>query len=134
MAIRSTLVGTPDKNSIDAARTVTHELRRIKSALVNVSTAPNQTSTINLLTTIDASLATIDTNISSLLTSTELANWNLKAGNSTEYTYYTGIDGGNPSGSTSNVRLITYKQGATTIITQTISYNASDLVISIVTI
>ncbi len=126
MAIRSTLVGTPDKNSIDAARTVTHELRRIKSALVNVSTAPNQTSAINLL-------ATIDTNIDSLLTSTELANWNLKAGNSTEYTYYTGIDGGNPSGSTSNVRLITYKQGATTIITQTISYNAADLVISMVT-
>ena len=127
MAIRSTLVGTPDKNSIDAARTVTHELRRIKSALVNISTAPNQNSAINLL-------ATIDTNIDSLLTSTELANWNLKAGNSTEYTYYTGtVIPCNPSGSTSNVQTIVYKQGATTIITQTISYNASDLVISIVT-
>ncbi len=77
--------------------------------------------------------ATIDTNISSLLTSTELANWNLKAGNSTEYTYYTGIDTGNPSGSTSNVKLIVYKEGISTILTQTISYNASDLVISIVT-
>jgi hypothetical protein len=133
MAIRSTLVGTPDKNSIDAARTVTHELRRIKSALVNVSTAPNQTSIINLLTTIDASLTTIDTNISSLLTSTDLANWTLVAGNSIEYTYYTGIAAGNPSGSTSNVETIVYKQGATTIITQTISYNASDLAISIIT-
>ena len=88
MAIRSTLVGTPDKNSIDAARTVTHELRRIKSALVNISTAPNQTSAINLLATIDATLTTIDTNISSLLTSTELANWTLVAGNSIEYNYY----------------------------------------------
>jgi hypothetical protein len=133
MAIRSTLVGTPDKNSIDAARTVTHELRRIKSALVNVSTAPNQTSIINLLTTIDASLTTIDTNISSLLTSTDLANWTLVAGNSIEYSYYTGIAPGNPSGSTSNVETIVYKQGATIIITQTISYNASDLAISIIT-
>lgn len=133
MAIRSTLVGTPDKNAIDSSRTIVHELRRIKSSLLNVSTAPNQSSSIALLTTIDASLTTIDTNISSLLTSTELANWTLTAGNSIEYNYYTGVAAGNPSGSTSNVETIVYKQGITTIITQTISYNGSDLVISIIT-
>ena len=133
MAIRSTLVGTPDKNSIDAARTVTHELRRIKSALVNVSTAPNQTSIINLLTTIEIHLNNISSDINSLLTSTNLANWTLEAGNSIEYNYYTGIAPGNPSGSTSNVETIVYKKGVLIVITQTISYNASDLAISIIT-
>lgn len=126
MAIRSTLVNTGDKNSIDAARTMVHELRRIKTSLSGLATQATQVDILNLLTN-------IDTNIDSLLTSTELANWTLTAGNSIEYTYYAGVEGGNPSGTTTNVKTIVYKQGVTTIVTQTIAYNAADLVISITT-
>lgn len=55
------------------------------------------------------------------------------AGNSIEYTYYAGVEAGNPSGTTTNVKTIVYKTGVTTIITKTIAYDANDLVISITT-
>jgi NADH:ubiquinone oxidoreductase subunit D len=126
MSIRSTLVNTGDKNSIDAARTMVHELRRIKSSLTNIATSGLQSTMVSLLTN-------IDTNINSLLTSTELSNWETIVGNSKEFTYYAGVEPGNPSGTITNIKTIIYKQGVTTIITQTIAYNAADLVISIIT-
>jgi len=53
----------------------------------------------------------------------ELASWDSVAGNSILYVYYTGVGAGNPSGSKENIKTITYKQGAITVLTQTFAWN-----------
>ena len=57
------------------------------------------------------------------------ANWNLIPGNVIEYVYYTGVVSGNPSGSP-NLRQIIYKQGSTTLLTTTFTYDSSDRVLT----
>jgi hypothetical protein len=130
MSIRSTLVGTQDKNGLDAQRTVIHELRRIKTAIVQGAlgdaTAANQATMITALNSANTSLDNIELY-------SYRANWTTVIGNSIEYTYYAGVEAGNPTGATTNVKTIVYKTGITTIFTQTIAYNAADLVISIIT-
>lgn len=63
----------------------------------------------------------------------ELANFDMIPGNNINITYYPGIDGGNPSGNTNNIYTIVYTTGATVIATKTLSYNAADNVISVIT-
>lgn len=63
----------------------------------------------------------------------ELANFDMIPGNNINITYYTGIDTGNPSGNTNNIYTIVYTTGATVIATKTLSYNAADNVISVIT-
>lgn len=130
MSIRSTLPGTQDKNGLDAQRTVIHELRRIKTAIVQGAlgdaTAANQATMITALNSANTSLDNIELY-------SYRANWTTVIGNSIEYTYYAGVEAGNPTGATTNVKTIAYKTGITTIFTQTIAYNAADSVISIIT-
>ena len=63
----------------------------------------------------------------------ELANFDMIPGNNINITYYPGIDGGNPSGNTNNIYTIVYSTGATVVATKTLSYNAADNVISVIT-
>jgi len=56
----------------------------------------------------------------------ELSVWTSIPGNSIEYTYYTGIEAGNPSGTLTNPKIIAYKTGVAVIVTQTITYNNLD--------
>lgn len=81
----------------------------------------------------EATLASVYAVLGTLFDLTLKANWTSEIGNSTAYTYYAGIEAGNPSGTTTNIKTIAYKTGITTIFTQTIAYNAADLVISITT-
>lgn len=60
-----------------------------------------------------------------------LADWDKVAGNSKEFIYYSGIEAGNPSGSTSNVKQILFKTGSLVLISQTVSYNEFNQVIKI---
>ena len=49
--------------------------------------------------------------LTSIENSTELSAWDITSGNSIEFTYYTGIEAGNPSGTTTNVKTKVYKRG-----------------------
>lgn len=62
----------------------------------------------------------------------QLSVWDAIPGNSIEMTYYTGVEAGNPSGTTTNVKTIVYKEGVTTIVTKTLTYNSVDDVLTIV--
>ena len=62
--------------------------------------------------------------------STTIENFNLTPGNIIEITYYTGVEPGNPSGTT-NIKTVIYKSGSTTIATKTLEYDASDNIIKI---
>jgi hypothetical protein len=63
----------------------------------------------------------------------ELASFDMIPGNNIDITYYPGIDAGNPSGNTNNIYTIVYSTGMTVIATKTLSYNAADNVISVIT-
>ena len=64
----------------------------------------------------------------------ELANFDMIPGNNINITYYPGVpDIGNPSGNTNNIYTIVYSTGMTVIATKTLSYNAADNVISVIT-
>lgn len=60
----------------------------------------------------------------------EMGVWSTIPGNSEEYTYYTGIVAGNPSGN-KNVQTVVFKTGVTTIATQTYTWDSDDDVLSI---
>jgi len=62
-----------------------------------------------------------------------LANFDMIPGNNIDITYYTGVNAGNPSGNTNNIYTIVYSTGATVVATKTLSYNAADNVISVIT-
>jgi hypothetical protein len=62
-----------------------------------------------------------------------LANFDMIPGNNVDITYYPGIDAGNPSGNTNNIYTIVYTTGMTVVATKTLSYNAADNVISVIT-
>jgi hypothetical protein len=62
--------------------------------------------------------------------------WDQIPGNSSEYTYYTGVEApagnfGNPSGTTSNVKIITYKTGVTAIYYRDLAWDANDNILKI---
>jgi hypothetical protein len=61
---------------------------------------------------------------------TNLDVWDSVAGNSKEFTYYSGISAENPSGE-KNVESIIYKTGVTTVVTRTFTWDADDDVLSI---
>lgn len=63
----------------------------------------------------------------------ELSSFDMIPGNNIDITYYPGIDAGNPSGNTNNIYTIVYSTGMTVIATKTLSYNAADNVISVIT-
>lgn len=62
-----------------------------------------------------------------------LANWGIAPGQGKVFTYYTGVESGNPSGNTTNIKTIVYQNNGNTLLTKTISYNATNNVISIIT-
>jgi hypothetical protein len=124
MSIRSTLVATPDRNGLDAQRTATHELRRIKSAVIQ--SAEGQAT--------EAKQDLILTALNSLSELFLASNWSSVIGNTITYSYYTGIEIGNPSGNTNNVETAEYSDGTGLIYTQTFTYDSSDNVLTIVTI
>ena len=74
-----------------------------------------------------------NTYLSTIATVTLRANWTTLIGNSINYTYYTGVAPGNPSGDVNNVETAEYFTGATLIFTQTFAYNANDNCINITT-
>jgi hypothetical protein len=84
-----------------------------------------------LRVTLDNILSSEINNIKNYL---EFQNWDNITGNSLEFVYYTGVEPGNPSGSTNNVKHIIYKKGTVTELTKTLAYNSNDKVISIVAI
>lgn len=77
--------------------------------------------------------ASTDTILSDILTIERQANWTSIIGNSLEVAYYAGVEAGNPSGSTSNIKTVAYKTGATTVYTQTIAYNLANNIVSVIT-
>lgn len=56
---------------------------------------------------------------------TERQAWTKIVGNTVEYTYYSGVEAGNPSG-TENIKEIIYKKHDVIIFTQLYSWNESD--------
>jgi hypothetical protein len=71
--------------------------------------------------------------LSTIATVTLRANWTTIVGNSIDYTYYTGVAPGNPSGDVNNVETAEYFTGTTLIFTQTFTYDANDNCINITT-
>jgi len=62
---------------------------------------------------------------------TKFAVWDKIAGNNILLTYYNGVEAGNPSGNTNNIKTIAYRTGLTVILTQTITYTVADNISSI---
>lgn len=58
-------------------------------------------------------------------------NWDTVQNNSIAYTYYTGVEAGNPSGTATNVKTKEYKKAGKTIFTQTFTYNAADDILTV---
>lgn len=125
-------LGNPNNGSSGSRHTelqaLVDILRQLKKPVVAVGSATEakQDDAILLLTS-------IDTNVSNLLATQLRANWTVTIGNSIEYTYYAGVEAGNPSGTVTNIKTVVYKQGVTTMWTETIAYNAADLIISTTT-
>ncbi len=109
----------------------------IVAALDKVATETTLVAINDLLTsslgTIESLLQDIETGQDDLTTLLQRANWTSIPGNSIEINYYAGVSAGNPSGNTSNIETTVYKTGASVIFTQTMTYNASDLIISVST-
>lgn len=132
-------LGNPNNGSSGSRHTelqaLVDILRRLKKPSLAVGSATEAT-----LLLIEATLNSIESETQNItIAQTDLfnlmsrSNWTSSLGNSVEYTYYAGIEAGNPTGTTTNVKTVVYKTGVTTIFTQTITYNAADLAISIVT-
>lgn len=51
-------------------------------------------------------------------------------GGSKVYVYYTGVEGGNPSGETDNIKTITYNRNGQTLYTETYTYNVDNKILS----
>lgn len=58
-------------------------------------------------------------------------NWERTPGNNKTLVYYTGIELGNPSGNTDNIKHIEYYQGVNLVLRQTITYNSNNNVLTI---
>lgn len=107
--------------------TVRHtELSALVDILRNVKRLDNNLTNMSSPTSVISILQSIETSIVN-------SNWAYLSGNSIEYTYYAGVEAGNPSGTTTNVKTAAFKTGVSTIFTQTFAYDANDLVISITT-
>jgi len=63
----------------------------------------------------------------------QYANWEFLKGNEKLFTYYTGIVAGNPSGNTSNIETIRFRNATLTYITQTLTYDINDNILNIIT-
>lgn len=61
------------------------------------------------------------------------SNWEFVAGNKKEFTYYSGVEAGNPSGTVDNIKTLVFKDGVGTVLTQTLAYDVSDRIITITT-
>jgi len=95
------------------------------------TTASNTTQSASDITAIALNIDSIKTTIEALNDRHILENWDLIVGNSKVTTYYTGVAVGNPSGSTDNAETIQYNQGASTVLTQTYTWNIDNKPISI---
>ena len=62
---------------------------------------------------------------------THLGIWDFITGNSKVLAFYAGVEAGNPSGATTNLKTIIYKTGITTILTRTFAWTAGDALLSI---
>jgi hypothetical protein len=132
-------LGNPNNGSSGSRHTELQALVDILRQLKKPSLAVGSATEATLLL-IEATLNSIESETQNItIAQTDLfnlmsrSNWTSSLGNSVEYTYYAGVEAGNPSGTTTNVKTVVYKTGVTTIFTQTIAYNAADLAISIVT-
>ena len=65
-----------------------------------------------------------------LIVQRQMNKWSESPGQNTEVEYYTGVETGNPSGTTSNIKYIKYldKKGDV-VFRKELSYDASDLII-----
>lgn len=114
------------------------QFQELFNILVHLLTAINTTSTstdgiitaINDLATDIEPLTTKVSNYSFLELSNDI--WQNIPNRSIEFTYYTGIEAGNPSGTTTNVKTAILKDGVTTVITKTYTYDVADSVLTIV--
>ena len=91
-----------------------------EATLSNVST---QLSSLNQEST--------QANVLSQLQGTLLSQWQFIAGNSLSIQYFTGISASNPSGNTNNISSITFLQGATVVLTQSLTYDINDNVLTV---
>jgi hypothetical protein len=138
--IRS-LLAQMNKGTSPSSSTVEGLLSSIDANLVNIETVlTNDVATEATLLQVyselgnaTALLTGIETNQQDQLDLFEKANWTSIVGNSIEITYYSGVAAGNPSGSTSNIETTVYKTGASVAFTQTMTYNAANLVTSVTT-
>lgn len=83
------------------------------------------------LTSIDTSLNTIETNSTSTDEILKRANWTKLLNNSIENVFYVGIEAGNPSGSTDNIKEVIYKTSNVQVFKEVITYDASDNILTI---
>ena len=61
-----------------------------------------------------------------------IQTWVSNPNHSVNIVYYTGVESGNPSGSTSNIKTVTYvDDGGNDIIIQTLTYSAADLLLTV---
>lgn len=95
-------------------------------------TASNSSSTTTTTQQVENLLTSIDSVVGNIFTIVNFGNWEYNAGNIVEFTYYGGISADNPSGK-ANLATKVFKTGATTVLTQTFSYNATDNVVKITT-
>lgn len=129
--------------------TVINRLEQIYKKIVGLFTSTSNIETN--IATIETNVSNIDTNVAAistyvdelegftdeiepkldtLINRADLDTWDKIAGNSKEFTYYSGVTPENPSGN-KNVESILFKTGVTTILTQSFTYDSEDDVITI---
>lgn len=80
----------------------------------------------------EAKLKALGAILTALKTGTSIASaWAAIPGNSCELSYFAGIDARNPSGTVGNLDTVLYKTGATTIVTQELTYDILDNVVKV---
>lgn len=128
---------TNESNTVDGINKASKELRQIHNRILSLDSSSSLNNT--LLSNIESELSSINSYVSSIETevvamslSLTYTNWDSTAGNSLEFIYYAGIEPGNPSGSTDNVKQIIYKKGVSTELTKEFSYNSANKVVSII--
>lgn len=115
----------------DYAADVWYLLRdRITDLLSQV--ASNSAGTTTTTQQVESLLSSIDSVVGNIFTIVNFSNWESVQGNTIEFTYYTGTTADNPSGK-ANLATKVFKTGATTVFTQTFSYNAADDIVKITT-
>ena len=125
----------PRGNGVQSSRSSAFQIYRLLlNKLDNMNIIANNTGNITVNAQALEDLTTAQNQlITNLKGVVDRESWDKIAGNSIQYSYYTGVAAGNPSGNENNLKSIIHKTGATTVFTITYSYDINNRVIGSVT-